>query len=394
MPGRVSLALRPRTRRYSIARTKTALLAVVVGTLLTVVPTAVGSATDALPVITYTIDGISGTNGWYRGSTGGNYVVLRWSVSGADNTDCTFAVKIQGPSTGTTRSCSASNAAGPVTASTKLIKIDADPPTGVGATANRPPDVSGWYNHALGVSWYGSDATSGLAACTSASYAGPDADAASVGGGCTDSAGNTSTTAFAFRYDATAPTVSATSVESRAAADVLSWKSSSPSDIAVIRRVPRGKRTGPVVFRGAGAGFADKKIRAEIEYRYFLRTYDQAGNASREVSILALPKVVTLGRKTPYVPRAVAQPILRWSSVRGATYYHVQLFRRGKRILAAWPLGPQLGLRPAWKWAGRAQRLTPGRYRWYAWAGFGRRSAANYRPLGKADFVITRSRPG
>src|SRR5215212_8813204 len=31
--------------------------------------------------ITYTITGIAGTNGWYRGSTGGDYVVVHWTVN-------------------------------------------------------------------------------------------------------------------------------------------------------------------------------------------------------------------------------------------------------------------------------------------------------------------------
>jgi hypothetical protein len=76
--------------------------------------------------------------------------------------------------------------------------------------------------------------------------------------------------------------------------------------------------------------------------------------------------------------------------VAGASYYHVQLFRQGKRILAAWPLAPKLSLRTSWKWAGHSYRLTRGRYRWFAWAGFGRRSAARYKLLGSAYFDVTR----
>ena len=68
-----------------------------------------------------------------------------------------------------------------------------------------------------------------------------------------------------------------------------------------------------------------------------------------------------------------------------------ELFRRGARILAAWPLRPQLELRTSWKWAGRSYRLTRGRYRWFAWAGFGRRSAARYKLLGSAKFIVAQS---
>jgi hypothetical protein len=65
---------------------------------------------------------------------------------------------------------------------------------------------------------------------------------------------------------------------------------------------------------------------------------------------------------------------MRWKAVGGATYYHLQLFRRGKRILAAWPLWPETALRPGVELGGRRYRLEPGTYRWYVWAGAGRRS--------------------
>ena len=35
---------------------------------------------DSSPTASYTITGISGTNSWYRGNAGGNYVVLHWTV--------------------------------------------------------------------------------------------------------------------------------------------------------------------------------------------------------------------------------------------------------------------------------------------------------------------------
>jgi len=374
-------------------RPRTALVAIVLGGLLAVVPTAAGSGSDGV-VITPTIDGIAGANGWYRGSSHGNYVVLHWTVTDPNHvitgtTGCEAAVKIAGPNAGTTRTCTATTDTGTTSVTTNTIKIDADPPTGITAAPTRAADSNGWYNHAFAVTWQASDATSGIAGCSSLSYSGPDAGAGSIAGGCTDNAGNTSSSAFSFHYDATAPVLSGVSVDSRAESDVVRWKSTSPADTALIRRVARGARADRTVFRGAGASFADKKIKADVEYRYLVRSFDQAGNASKEVAVVALPKVVTLGQ-AQYVPRAAEQPILRWSGVRGAGYYHVQLFRRGKRILAAWPRTPELTLQPTWKWKGRRYRLAPGRYRWYAWAGFGQRDAAKYKLLGKADFVVAR----
>lgn len=39
------------------------------------------SAAASTPTISYSIDGIPGTNGWYRGSTHGDNVIVHWSVS-------------------------------------------------------------------------------------------------------------------------------------------------------------------------------------------------------------------------------------------------------------------------------------------------------------------------
>ena len=360
--------------------------ALTLAVLVTFVPRAVGAGTD-LPVISYTIDGIAGTNDWYRGSAGGNYVVVRWSVTGADNTDCTFAVKIAGPNPGTTLSCSASNSAGPVSAKTKLIKIDADPPTGVAATASRAPDANGWYNHPLSVAWSGSDTTSGIASCSSGTYQGPDAAPVTLPGSCTDLAGNTSSTSFALQYDATPPQLSSVSVRSTDGANIVRWKSSSPADVAAISRVARGSHTERGLFDGSGADFVDKKIQNGIEYHYAIRTIDQAGNTSEVRTVLALPKVIPLG-KIGYTPRAAGPPILSWHSRRDASYYHVQLFRNGKRILAVWPRKTQFALRPRWRWAGRRYRLAAGQYAWFAWAGFGPQAAARYKLLGHSTFIV------
>jgi len=364
------------------------LSALALAVLVTFVPTALGAGTG-LPVISYSIDGVAGTNGWYRGSAGGNYVRLIWSVTDADNTDCASPLKIDGPNAGTTRSCSASNAAGTVTAQTTAIKIDADPPTGVAAAATRAPDHNGWYNHAFAIAWRGADATSGIASCSSLEYSGPDTAAANVSGGCTDNAGNSASSSFAVEYDATAPQLSSLSVQSSVGANIVHWKSSSSNDVAAISRVARGTRSERSLFSGPGVGFVDKKIQDGVEYRYSVRTYDQAGNGSQARTVVALPKVVSLGKKIGYTPRTAGTPILSWPARRGASYYHIQLFRNGKRILAAWPLTTELALHQRWRWAGRRYRLAAAHYTWFAWAGFGTRKAARYKLLGHSTFIVS-----
>ena len=73
-------------------------------------------------------------------------------------------------------------------------------------SGSRDPDSNGWYNHALSVSFAGTDATSGLDSCVPPQdYSGPDSPNASVSGSCVDHAGNTSVVAFGLSYDSTAP---------------------------------------------------------------------------------------------------------------------------------------------------------------------------------------------
>jgi hypothetical protein len=351
-----------------------------------------GASADVLPSASFTIDGTPGTNGWYRGSPTGNYVVVHWTLSDPGNlilsTSGCEVRPVMGPTTGTRLTCTVYlKTGGSIPFPTSLIKIDQEPPTGVGARMTRGADFNGWYNHPVGVAWSGRDTTSGIAGCSAVNYAGPDRAGAMVRGGCTDNAGNSASASLALNYDGTAPVLSKLSVKSRASSDLVRWKSTSPSDTLVLQRWARGSKEQPVVFRGTGTTFTDKRVRSDIEYTYAAQTVDQAGNASAKISVAALPKVLTL-RKLPYVPRVAPKPILRWAQKRGAAYYHVQLFRGSKRILASWPAAHQLGLPTVWRWSGHRYRLAPGRYRWYVWEGLGARSFARYRTIGSAQFIV------
>lgn len=346
------------------------------------------TAAASTPTISYSIDGTAGTNGWYRGSTHGNEVIVHWAVSAdATSTNCLAAVAVAGPTAGTTRNCWAQNEDGRATAVTRVIKIDATPPT---VTAHvRHPDFRGWYNHPVTIRWTGTDATSGIAHCSSATYRGPDNGAAAVNGGCVDRAGNSGGGPVSLAYDATPPVVHAVTERSTTDADALSWTSSSPSDRVVVRRRVRGRKPRTTVFDGSGGTFTDTTIRPGTQYVYSVRSFDQAGNGSKIVSIAGRVKILTL-QKTPFVPIAAPNPILRWRRVPGADYYNVQLYRGSARIYAAWPMMHQFGLRTTWNWSGQRFHLSPGQYRWYVWAGFGPRKSAQYRIVGTARFLMPR----
>ena len=61
--------------------------------------------------------------------------------------------------------------------------------------------------------------------------------------------------------------------------------------------------------------------------------------------------------------------MLRWTPVRGARYYNVQLFRKGRKILSAWPRRAHFQLERRWRFKGRKRKLADGDYRWIVWPG-------------------------
>lgn len=103
-------------------------------------------------------------NGWYNHS-------VSITVSGSDATSgiaSCMSVTYSGPdssSASVSGTCTdnAGNVSAPVTLS---FKYDATPPT-VSAAPSRSSDANGWYNHQVDVAFKGSDATSGIASCTS-----------------------------------------------------------------------------------------------------------------------------------------------------------------------------------------------------------------------------------
>ncbi|HEY7632957.1 MAG TPA: hypothetical protein VH817_19785 [Thermoleophilaceae bacterium] len=94
------------------------------------------------------------------------------------------------------------------------LKYDADVPTTTGATPARPANANGWFNSSITFTITGTDATSGIASCTTTpAYTTPDSATASVSGTCTDKAGNTSTPRnVQFKFDGTPPTTDGAAV--------------------------------------------------------------------------------------------------------------------------------------------------------------------------------------
>jgi hypothetical protein len=365
-------------------RARTAVLAVaaVAGCLAAAPP-----ATAALPVISYTLSGTAGAPGWFV-----SRVTVSWSVSfqgtPVSSSGCEAAVAITADTTGTTRTCSATNAEGTTTAVTSVIRIDTVPPVVTAAGAARPPDVAGFYRSPVGVAWSGTDATSGIESCTSLTFAGPDGPASLVGT-CHDNAGNTSAPrAVDLTYDATPPSLTNVVVAAGDALATVRWAAGADAQTVTVSRAPGRGAPASVLFRGSATQFVDPGLHNGSRYTYVVTATDAAGNAST-ASAIAIPTSRLLG-PAPGV-RVSRPPLLRWKRVARARYYNVQLFRAGRKVLSTWPSRPRLRLHRTWRFHGRRHRLQSGAYRWYVWPGYGRRSRRNYgRLLGTRAFTVVR----
>jgi len=153
--------------------------------------------------VNYTItSGTPGDAGWYLSD-----VSVGIQTPGAIDTTCPVVKTFR--SSADTLDCTATDGAATFTFHLQF-KIDKDRPTVTGASPDRQPNGNGWYDAPVTVSLAGSDATSGIASCQQVTYNGGDSASASVSGTCRDHAGNVSAPfAFALRYDATPPGVSA-----------------------------------------------------------------------------------------------------------------------------------------------------------------------------------------
>jgi hypothetical protein len=341
------------------------------------------------------------SNGWYnRGFT--VEFTAGDALSGVSG--CSPAQTYGGPDTGgASVSGGCTDVAGNVRAASFLFKYDATPPKVV-AKPDREPDRKGWYNRRVRVQFVGSDAMSGVGSCApDVLYGGPDVRRTAVAGTCTDKAANTSSSAaYELSFDTQAPALRRVRAEPRRDAIVLEWAAAKDvSQFTLVRRPGlKGAQTS-TIYTGGGHRFVDDRVAKGVKYLYRVSASDEAGNetvkglragtGAGSRATTSAP-VATPALKTPVEgARLAAPPLLDWTAVRGASYYNVQLFRNGKKVLTAWPSSTSFHLARSWRFDGRARRLTPGRYRWYVWPGFGSRAASNYgKLLGTRTFVVTR----
>lgn len=311
------------------------------------------------------------SNGWYNHAVD---VAFKGSdaTSGVDS--CSSG-SYSGPDSGSASvSGTCRDVAGNTASASFALQYDATAPAVTGAAADRSPDVDGWYNHQVVVTFAGADATSGIASCDAVTYSKPDDPNATVTGRCRDGAGNASAPgSFSLKYDSTPPKLTELAADAADRTVSLKWKDS--KDVAHLT-IARGTTT---IYNGKPvSSFTDRQLRNNVRYAYTLTATDAAGNpATAKIAAQPAPPLIA-PRQEAHLSGGVT---LRWRAVPKASYYNVQLWRKGVKILTTWPTKPQL----------RIAHLPAGRYVWHVWPGFGPLAKHRFGSLvGTSAFVITR----
>jgi hypothetical protein len=145
----------------------------------------------------------------------------------------------------------------------------------------------------------------------------------------------------------------------------LRWvKPTSPDldRIAVVlnlKRAPVGPADGKTVYHGLGTS-AKVKLHAGQTGYIAVFAIDHSGNYSPK----PLRKTVKLASLIPLRPLTgsvvrTASPQLGWKATKGSSYYNVQVFLNGKRVLVGWPSKASYTIPPG--------KLKEGTYVWFVW---------------------------
>ena len=323
-------------------------------------------------------------SGWHRTD-----VRLTWDWepgSEMETSNCgTKTLFTDSPPTGFSESCLVTwtNAS---TLTTVVIRVDKTPPVITGAAPGRPPDHNSWWTHPVDFTFTASDPSSGIAGCDKVTYSGPDGGGVHVSGGCRDVAGNSATATQLLNYDATPPTVAGLTILRDGALAVLGWQTSSDVVRNEVARSLLSEGAAPTqVYSGSAPVFSDLMLSRDVTYRYTVTAFDDAGNAASTTAVSepagGFPQLVSSALRPVDGASLSRPPLLRWKPRRHASYYNVQLYRDGRKILSAWPKRNRLQLRRGWRYGGKSRRLTRGWYRWYVWPGRGSRAERDYGKL-------------
>jgi hypothetical protein len=169
----------------------------------------------------------------------------------------------------------------------------------------------------------------------------------------------------------------------------LHWRNPADRDFDHVAVFVSAKRSVPprtLVYTGRRQTYTNKRFKNGLYYRYLIVSYDHAENAAGGTRVTVPPSVLLKGPREGQVVHGA--PLLRWTPVRKATFYNVQVYFKGQKVLSAWPGKPRQQLLRRWNY-GRRFSLRKGLYAWYVWPGFGPRARSHYgQLLGQGSFIV------
>jgi hypothetical protein len=170
----------------------------------------------------------------------------------------------------------------------------------------------------------------------------------------------------------------------------LTWALPPDPDFAFVRVLRSRSPKAPaqtVVYQGKAASYSDARFQNGTYYRYMIEAYDTSGNGSALVRAVVPPGMLLRSPRNGQTVKA--PPLFLWAGAPRATYYNVQVYRGGQKVLSAWPSKAKLKMHRTWTYNGHRFRLRKGGYRWWVWPGFGPRSKAAYgQLLGTGTFTV------
>jgi hypothetical protein len=148
-----------------------------------------------------------------------------------------------------------------------------------------------------------------------------------------------------------------------------------------LKHAPTAVADGTTIYKGL-ASSTKVKLRAGQTGYLALFAYDRTGN----VSLKPARTTIKLAGLIPLRPLngstvRIAAPQLTWKAAKGTSYYNVQLFIKGKRVLTGWPSKASFRIPKG--------KLQPGTYVWYVWPAIkGKGSSPTFGKLiGRATFT-------
>ena len=165
-----------------------------------------GSCDSTPPVITPSVTGTLGANGWYVSNVSVGWIVNDPGSSVTSTSGC-GAGSVTSDTEAVTFTCTATSSGG-TSSNAVTIKRDATPPTATLLVSSGTEGANGWYVSDVTVAASGSDPISGPVTCTDDQVLATDTPGISVQGACSNRAGlSTNASPLTIKLDKTAPTI-------------------------------------------------------------------------------------------------------------------------------------------------------------------------------------------